>query len=228
MAGSNLKDTLYGGVAVVNVPGLQGPAGKDGVVTPDLQTLHDEAVAAASTASTDSAAASAAAERAVEASTDVLANIDVAEQSALAARSSALEAEAQASTAGRYAATVTEHLDVLTTVTDHITTISDLVEHMDDVVTIEPHIDEIHVVGQDLQGLNANTLDLGLVTEVPDTITTVVDGYIKKVAEHIDDCIHPVAQKLDAIETVATNLTPVENVSKVVSVDYASIFNNGL
>ena len=228
MAGSNLKDTLYGGVAVVNIPGLQGPAGKDGVVTPDLQTLHDEAVAAASTASTDSAAAIAAAERAVEASTDVLANIDVAASSALEARASALEATAQASNAAYYAGIVTDNLDTLSVLEDNVTVITELHEHLDDVIAIDDHIDEVHIVGQDLQGVNADSLDLGSVTEEPHTITTVVDGYIKKVAEHIDDCIHPVAQKLDAIETVATNLTPVENVSEVVSVDYASIFNNGL
>ena len=64
--------------------------------------------------------------------------------------------------------------------------------------------------------------------DTPDQITTITDGYIKKVAEHIDDCIHPVATALPAITSVANDLEPIDKVSGMASIDYAEIFNNGL
>ena len=77
-------------------------------------------------------------------------------------------------------------------------------------------------------GVNANSIDLGHVTGDPDTITKVIDGYIKKVAEHIDDCVHPVAMSLDSVKAVAKNLEPVNQVAEIMHVDYESIFLNGL
>lgn len=132
----------------------------------------------------------------------------------------------------------------------------EIVPRLDDISSVLQHADEVHVVGQDLQGINADSLDLGKVSEAPDSITTVKDGYIKKVAEHIDDCIHPVAealpslsenkesitkivnhiddcihplvQNMSTVETVAKNLEPVNKVAGIVSIDYESIFLNGL
>jgi len=79
-----------------------------------------------------------------------------------------------------------------------------------------------------LQGVNAASFDLGSVAENPDQITTVTDGYIKKVAEHIDDCVHPVGSHVEAIEIVAGSLEPIDNVSAIISTDYKSIFENGV
>ena len=114
------------------------------------------------------------------------------------------------------------------TVADNITSINAVAPHADDLTEIVEHIDEVHTVGQDLQGVNATSLDLGSVADTPDAVTTVTDGYIKKVAEHIDDCVHPVSLHIGAIEAVAENLTPVDNVSAIISTDYASIFKNGV
>ena len=106
--------------------------------------------------------------------------------------------------------------------------VSTLAPHVDDLTAISGHINEVHKVGQDLMGVNANSLDLGYVTGDPDTITKVIDGYIKKVAEHIDDCVHPVAMSLDSVKAVAKNLEPVNQVAEIMHVDYESIFLNGL
>ena len=106
--------------------------------------------------------------------------------------------------------------------------VSTLAPHVDDLTAISGHINEVHKVGQDLMGVNANSLDLGYVTGDPDTITKVIDGYIKKVAEHIDDCVHPVAISLDSVKAVAKNLEPVNQVAEIMHVDYESIFLNGL
>lgn len=106
--------------------------------------------------------------------------------------------------------------------------VSTLAPHVDDLTAISGHINEVHKVGQDLMGVNANSLDLGYVTGDPDTITKVIDGYIKKVAEHIDDCVHPVAMSLDSVKAVAKNLEPVNQVVEIMHVDYESIFLNGL
>ncbi len=106
--------------------------------------------------------------------------------------------------------------------------VSTLAPHVDDLTAISGHINEVHKVGQDLMGVNANSLDLGYVTGDPDTITKVIDGYIKKVAEHIDDCVHPVAMSLDSVKAVAENLEPVNQVAEIMHVDYESIFLNGL
>lgn len=106
--------------------------------------------------------------------------------------------------------------------------VSTLAPHVDDLAAVSDHINEVHKVGQDLMGVNANSLDLGYVTGDPDTITKVIDGYIKKVAEHIDDCVRPVAMSLDSVKTVAENLEPVNQVAEIMHVDYESIFLNGL
>ena len=114
------------------------------------------------------------------------------------------------------------------TVADSIASVNAVAPHADDLGEIAEHLDEVHVVGQDLQGINASSLDLGNVEDTPDPVTTVVDGYIKKVAEHIDDCVHPVGQCIEDVHTVAASLSPVNKVAEIVSVDYESIFLNGV
>lgn len=206
MAGSNLKDTLYGGVAVVHVPGLQGPKGEDAVVTPSMQKLHDEAIAAATTAESARIAAQTAEQHAVEVGADIDSDRVVTEEAASKAIASAQSSESSATAASRYADIVMENKTALDVVAANKTAFTSTVTHVNDVITISEHIDEVHTVGQDLQGVNADSLDLGSVADSIDQITTVTDGYIKKVAEHIDDCVHPVSLHLDAIETVAENL----------------------
>lgn len=75
-----------------------------------------------------------------------------------------------------------------------------LYPHIDDLEAISGHVDEVHKVGQDLMTTESGTLDLGSITDsFVDTASTVEGGYIKKVAEHIDCCIHPVSEHLDEI-----------------------------
>lgn len=105
-----------------------------------------------------------------------------------------------------YIETIAPSKEDVEIVADNIGTINSLAPHADDLSEIVEHIDEVHTVGQDLQGVNADSLDLGSVADSIDQITTVTDGYIKKVAEHIDDCIHPVGLHLDSIEYVAEHL----------------------
>lgn len=66
-----------------------------------------------------------------------------------------------------------------------------------------PHMDEIHRVGQDLLTTESGSLDLGLVTDPPDTASTVIGGYIKKVAENMPAVI-VVAQFIENA-TIADN-----------------------
>ncbi len=209
MAGSNLKDTLYGGVAVVHVPGLQGPKGEDAVVTPSMQKLHDEAIAAATTAESARIAAQTAEQHAVEVGADIDSDRVVTEEAASKAIASAQSSESSATAASRYADIVMENKTALDVVAANKTAFTSTVTHVNDVITISEHIDEVHTVGQDLQGVNADSLDLGSVADSIDQITTVTDGYIKKVAEHIDDCVHPVSLHLDAIETVAGEISSI-------------------
>ena len=108
-----------------------------------------------------------------------------------------------------YIEDVSPHKEDIETVVENIDSIVGVAPHTDDIVAINAHIDEVHTVGQDLQGINADSLDLGSVTEAIDQITTVTDGYIKKVAEHIDDCVHPVSLHLDAIEAVAGEISSI-------------------
>ncbi len=103
-----------------------------------------------------------------------------------------------------YIETISPNKTDVEKVASNITSVVNVSSHTDDITEIIEHIDEVHTVGQDLQGINADSLDFGSVTENPDTITTVTDGYIKKVAEHIDDCIHPVSLKLSTLEEVLT------------------------
>lgn len=127
-----------------------------------------------------------------------------------------------------YIETVAPAKEDIETVIENIDSIVAVAPHSSDLSAIGLHIDEVHTVGQDLQGVNADSLDLGSVTDTIDQITTVTDGYIKKVAEHIDDCVHPVGLHLDAIDTVAKSLDPIESVSAIVTTDYKSIFENGI
>ena len=111
---------------------------------------------------------------------------------------------------------------------DDVHNAAQLLPHTDDIGAIKGHLDEVHKVGQDLLGVNSADFDCGEIGDELDSITTVVDGYIKKVAEHIDDCIHPVGEDLEAIEIVASNLDPVNQVAEVMTTDYEKIFNEGV
>ena len=89
-----------------------------------------------------------------------------------------------------------------------------LVPHLPDLIINRDHIDEIHRVGSDLRGFEVGTVDLGSITDSHiDTETIVTEGYIKKVADHIDDCIHPVAENLETIENVDNNMQDVRTVA---------------
>ena len=65
--------------------------------------------------------------------------------------------------------------------------------------TILQHITEVHKVGQDLISTESGTLDLGSVTDPPDTATTITGGYVKYVAEHMTKIVR-VADMIDHIE----------------------------
>lgn len=136
---------------------------------------------------------------------------------------------------------VSENVDAVKTVSANVETITnvsqnmddvhraaELLPHADDIGSIKGHLDEVHKVGQDLMGINTADFDCGEIGDDLDTITTVTDGYIKKVAEHIDDCIHPVGEDLETIEIVASNLDPINQVAEVMTTDYEKIFNEGV
>lgn len=94
-----------------------------------------------------------------------------------------------------------------------------LVPHLPDLQINRQHIDDIHRVGSDLRGFETETLDLGSITDTDiDGETKVEDGYIKKVADHIDDCIHPVGDNIEKVKAVNANLADV----KTVAADLAS------
>lgn len=84
-----------------------------------------------------------------------------------------------------------------------------LYPHIDDLEANAKHIDEIHKVGQDLMTTESGSIDLGSITDTEvDTASTVVGGYIKKVAEHLDEsdgCIHKVGDHIEDVEAVAEN-----------------------
>lgn len=84
--------------------------------------------------------------------------------------------------------------------------VEEILPHVDDIKVNALHIDEIHRVGQDLQGVESDTLDCGWVNEPTDKICTVTEGYIKKVAEHIDDCVHPLAESIDDVHKLASKV----------------------
>lgn len=89
-----------------------------------------------------------------------------------------------------------------------------LAPHVADLQTNVHHIDEIHRVGSDLRGFETDTLDLGSITDTNiDGETRVTEGYIKKVADHIDDCIHPVGDNIDKIKAVNASLADVNTVA---------------
>lgn len=78
-----------------------------------------------------------------------------------------------------------------------------ILPHVDDIAALRSHLDEVHRVGQDLLSTESGTLDLGSVLDEPDTVSTIQGGYVKKVAEHIDDCIHPVGENIEKVSAVA-------------------------
>lgn len=89
-----------------------------------------------------------------------------------------------------------------------------LVPHLPDLQINRQHIDDIHRVGSDLRGFETETLDLGSITDTDiDGETKVEDGYIKKVADHIDDCIHPVGDNIDKIKAVNASLADVNTIA---------------
>jgi hypothetical protein len=95
----NGNDTLYGGVEIVHIPGLQGPKGKDGVVTPELAAARDRAIEAAKAAS-DSKDVALSAQNAAKASADASAtSAGRAEASAAAASLSEIAASTAAAQA---------------------------------------------------------------------------------------------------------------------------------
>lgn len=64
-----------------------------------------------------------------------------------------------------------------------------LYPHIDDLEATALHIDEVHKVGQDLMTTESGSIDLCSITDTEvDTASTVVGGYIKKVAEHLVFC----------------------------------------
>ena len=99
-----------------------------------------------------------------------------------------------------------------------------LYPHIDDLQTNTLHIDEIHRVGSDLRGFETETLDLGSITDTEiDGETKVTDGYIKKVADHIDDCIHPVGDNIDKIKAVNASLADVNTIASDLVSESSSI-----
>ncbi len=127
--------------------------------------------------------------------------------------------------------TVSKSAEEITTVGQNIADVhnaAQLLPHADDIGAIKGHLDEVHKVGQDLLGVNSADFDCGEIGDKLDSITTVVDGYIKKVAEHIDDCIHPVGEDIEAVELVAMNLEPINQVAEVMTTDYEKIFTEGV
>ena len=99
-----------------------------------------------------------------------------------------------------------------------------LVPHLPDLQINRQHIDDIHRVGSDLRGFETETLDLGSITDTDiDGETKVEDGYIKKVADHIDDCIHPVGDNIEKVKAVNANLADVKTVATDLSSEPSSI-----
>ena len=111
---------------------------------------------------------------------------------------------------------------------------------------IQPHLDEVHAIGQDLQAVSSGSLDFGSTADKADPISTVTGGCIKTVAEsvesvktvaaniaaittcnasvdsvktvarHIDDCVHPVGQNITAVQTVSDDIDAVVTTSKAI------------
>lgn len=111
---------------------------------------------------------------------------------------------------------------------DDVRKVAQLQPHIDDIKATGEHVDELHKVGQDLQGVEASDFDCGEIGDPIDPIVTVEGGYIKKVAEHIDDCIHPVGDSLEDIKKVASNLDAVNETAELARIDYEKVFKEGL
>lgn len=116
---------------------------------------------------------------------------------------------------------VGQKIDDVHDVAQNLATISratGLVSHVADIAALSPHIDDLHRVGQDLL-VSDNTdvsYDYGSVSDPVEATAVVTGGILKNVSDHIEDCIHPVAQKLDDIHTVGTiaaNVTVVASVA---------------
>lgn len=108
-------------------------------------------------------------------------------------------------TVGAVAAEVTK----VASIAAEVKLASEVESHITDIQAAQEHIDEIHVVGQDLQGISDPSLDYGAVAEDAHPIATITGGYIKAVAEHIEDCIHPLSLELSTVEIVAKNIDSV-------------------
>lgn len=111
---------------------------------------------------------------------------------------------------------------------DDVRKAAELQPHIDDIKATGEHVDELHKVGQDLQGVEASDFDCGEIGDPIDPIVTVEGGYIKKVAEHIDDCIHPVGDSLEDIKKVADNLDAVNETAELARIDYEKVFKEGI
>lgn len=106
-------------------------------------------------------------------------------------------------------ATISTEVVKVSGISSEIVLAASLTEHVDDLTAAKAHIDEIHAIGQDLQGIDGASLDCGKITESAHSTTTITSGYIKAVAEHIEDCIHPVSLQLSTVEIVAKNIDSV-------------------
>lgn len=87
-------------------------------------------------------------------------------------------------------------------VREAIVTVSNEIES---VKTTALHAQEVHVVGQDLLGVNVDYLSLGKVSEDIDRATMVVDGYIRTVALSIDN-VNLTGQNIESVINVSGNI----------------------
>ena len=107
-------------------------------------------------------------------------------------------------------------------------------ENIEDIKAANLHVDEIHVVGQDLQGVSAGSLDFGRVIDETDNVITVTGGYIKSVGEMADEvqAVAGVKDSVVAVAAMADQLDPLlaaaETITEVTQTDYKTIFLNGL
>lgn len=82
------------------------------------------------------------------------------------------------------------------------------------------------------------SVDLGLITEevedfglpggTSSTLQPSDGAAVSLVAQHLNDCIHPVGANIQAVKTVAENMDELEDVSSMTKTDYAKIFNEGV
>ena len=131
-----------------------------------------------------------------------------------------------------------EYAEAAIIIKPYVEDISKVAEHVDDCIhpvsleldnihNTSGYLEEIHIVGQDLISVASDDLDCGWIGEELNSTTQVVGGNIKKVAEHIDDCVHPVATNLDTIIKALGYLEPIDTVAQLMSVDYKKLFEDG-